>query len=395
VFILSILRIIRGYVRFSAKGVFVERFLNLAARAHIPLWGTKKKGETMLAYAYRKDYDRLRKPAENTGTQLALEKEYGIPMFLSRYKKRAGLAIGIFVFALFILAMSRFIWSIEVVGNELVSTEEIIELLELEGLKVGSYTNHINVDRVEQNLLIQMEDLSWAGITIDGTDAIVEVRERTQPPELIDINSPCNIIAAKSGVIIKLEVYDGQPEVEEGDTVMEGDMIVNAFITNKKGSSTLNHARATVIARITESYTFEVPLKEVVREYTGQTLEKKWVGLFGLEVPLSFQEVGYQAYEEKTDSKPLRIFGMSMPFTVVDRSYAEYKEITVTYNEAEAEARAIALMEEFEKDNLAGCEIVSKDASGRIENGVYIYVVDFTYDEDIGVEQAVLTEQTE
>ncbi len=62
-FILSLLRYLRGYVVFSARGSFVERFLNLAARDGVSVWNTFKRDGVFYGRTFAASYQKLHRHA--------------------------------------------------------------------------------------------------------------------------------------------------------------------------------------------------------------------------------------------------------------------------------------------------------------------------------------------
>jgi similar to stage IV sporulation protein len=98
-FIVKLMRYIRGYVIFVIRGVFVERFLNLCARAGIPIWGLMPQGEQWEARTVASDYKKLRPMTRTTGVRLRVKSRHGAPFVARRYRKRAGLLAGVLVFS--------------------------------------------------------------------------------------------------------------------------------------------------------------------------------------------------------------------------------------------------------------------------------------------------------
>lgn len=60
-------------------------------------------------------------------------------MWRRKYRKRVGIVAGILLFFGILAFLGNFVWTIEVVGNETVSSDEILDFLKEEGLKIGSY----------------------------------------------------------------------------------------------------------------------------------------------------------------------------------------------------------------------------------------------------------------
>ena len=96
---------------------------------------------------------------------------------MKRWKSR-------FFIALFM--MSKFIWNIEVKGNTRISKIEILEELSKNGLKIGTYKGKINANSVINKIRLDREDIAWIGIDIEGTNAIVEIKETSKAPEIIN-----------------------------------------------------------------------------------------------------------------------------------------------------------------------------------------------------------------
>ena len=101
--------------------------------------------------------------------------------------------------------------------------------------------------------------------------------------------SPCDLVAAKSGTIRSMVVREGVPQVEVGDTVEAGQLLVSGRIpvTGDDGAEITSHlvrADADIEAETTEEYEKKLPLVRTVRTPAGQ----KRRGLYLKAGPLSF-----------------------------------------------------------------------------------------------------------
>ena len=90
---LKILRWLRGYVTFEAKGPFPERFLNLTLRADILLWDPVGEKGRLRAKTSLSDYRSLHPLAKRSGVRLHAKKRMGLPFIIHKNKKRTGLAV--------------------------------------------------------------------------------------------------------------------------------------------------------------------------------------------------------------------------------------------------------------------------------------------------------------
>ena len=136
-------------------------------------------------------------------------------------------------------------WTIEVVGNETVSSDEILDFLEEEGLKIGSYKSALNPRELERKTLLELKELSWIAVNITGSTVTVEVNERILPPDMyLDNDKACNIVARYTGQIHSMDIYDGQSDLQVGDTVLAGDLIVSGIVEDGKDRPALStHGR--------------------------------------------------------------------------------------------------------------------------------------------------------
>lgn len=96
-------------------------------------------------------------------------------------------------------------------------------------------TRGLDLREIRQTVLLKLEDLSFIAINIKGSKAYVEVTEATGKPEMVDTDTPCNLIATKAGVIVRTEITQGFGLVRAGDAVEAGDMLVSGMVFSDKG----------------------------------------------------------------------------------------------------------------------------------------------------------------
>ena len=179
-FLKILLSNIIGYVNIKVESYFLERFINVCISKKIFLWNIKRKKSSLLyASISIKDYKRLRKIAKKTRAIVKIESKKGLPFIIHRYRKRK-IFLGLLVLAIIgSIITSGFIWNIEVIGNELISNEEIIEELKNNGLKIGVNKNKIDTNLIINRIRLIRDDIAWIGINLKGTNAIIEIKETT------------------------------------------------------------------------------------------------------------------------------------------------------------------------------------------------------------------------
>ena len=92
-----------------------------------------------------RDFKRIKKIAKKTKCRVKIQKKRGIPFILHKYKKRKIFAIFFILLIIAVIALSNFVWNIEVIGNDKISAEEIIKDLADDNFKVGTSKTNLNI----------------------------------------------------------------------------------------------------------------------------------------------------------------------------------------------------------------------------------------------------------
>ena len=391
-FVVKFLRWLRGYVIFTAEGAFAEEFINRVIRAGILVWGTFKNGIQLTGRVRAREYRLLRPYARKTGVRLRVERRKGVPFFLYRYRKRLGILVGLTVAILFLWAMSLFIWDIQVTGNETIDAGDVLRTVEEMGLKIGAFRPSLDARVFERQLILDYKEISWVAVNITGSTVNIHLKERTLPPEMLpNDDKPANVVAAKTGRVVRIVATDGQAMVKMGEAVNQGDLLISGIMEDKYGKITVRHARGEVWADVNETITLEVPLEETVEEHSGEVRNKYWLRLFGLRIPLTWGEITGKA-EIESSSRQLGIGFITLPFFLECQEYNMIQDVTLQYTEEQARKLAIQRLEEQAQRQFEGAEILNQEMSGQLNaegtafviTGEYLVRMDIAAQQDIG-----------
>ena len=269
------LNYIIGFVNIKVESYFLERFLNICISKKIFLWNIKRKKSTLLyANINIKDYKKLKGIIRKTKSRVKIEDKKGLPFLLHKYRKRK-IFLGFFVIVLIgLIVTSNYIWNIEVTGNTEISREKIIQVLNENGLKIGSRKNKIDTNLLINNVRLQRDDIAWLGISIKGTNAIIEIKETDKAPEIINESEYCNIVSNKNASIVKINVQNGTAAVGVGDIVKEGDVLVSGHMEGKYTGIRYVHSSADVEAKVWYTKKDKFYFKQEINVPTGATEEK-------------------------------------------------------------------------------------------------------------------------
>ncbi len=385
-----------GRVEAEARGNQIEQFINQLHRRRIPIRAPRRTEEgTLLFIVPCKAFKRLREPAFKTGTRVRIRKKRGFFMVFRPFRKRWGLAVGLALFLGLVFYSSGFIWQVEVIGCEETSATQVLADLAEMGLEVGCRRT-IDVQPIENRYLTGNEKLSWMSINIRGTTAYVEVREKGLKPEVVDLTVPSNIYALRDGVILSIMDYGGTRQVQVGEPVAAGDLLVSGDWTDKYGVRHLTRSIATIRAETQHETTVTVPLSEKIRKKTGKKRNFFAVSFGKFKFPLYFtQKISYNEYDTVAEEYPLKLGSFAFPIRF-HRTRIEEVELTeVTRSEAEAESSALSRLGFFEEDLLSHAAVRKRELQKTLTADALQLHATFYCEEEIGVEMPIKTENAE
>lgn len=383
---------LRGYVIIRVEGLTLERFLNLAATSDIYLWDIKRVGYTVLEVKVTiEGFKALKEVVKRVGCRVELIDKKGVPFILYRLKQRKMLGFGIIIFLGLIIFLSSLIWIIEIIGNEKTKTEDIIKVLEKENIKPGIIKYNIDKDYTKHLLLDQFDHLSFLSVEIKGTKLIIEVKEQDLPPEKIDTDTPCNIVATKKGVIIKTIARNGKSVVRKGDVVKKGQILITGAISDEYSEEYIFvHAEGEVLAKTVYSYRLDEPIIKTVEEETGKVVERRELKIGQKGVQFFKEDIPFSNYSEKIREARLFKNGIRLPFKILVHEYRELETKEIKQNiDFLKKSTHIKAVEEINKHLPTEIEIESKDVKYYVEDGILSTHVVIEVIEDIGEKQII------
>lgn len=381
-FIVRLLRWLRGYVKFKAEHGYVERLISLCAKNNVLMWKCRKINHVFTGYTTVFGYHKMHRLARKAGVRTRVIERKGLPFVFHRYRKRVGIVAGAFLCAAFLIIMQQFIWVIEVQGCKDLQPIQLMNALEELGVKRGTWKNSIDQAEVKRQILRMVKDLSWATLNVHGNTATLVVRERTMPPELIDTGVPANVVAQRDGQIKRMEVSSGQSILKTGDTVRAGELIVSGVFEDVNGVTHLVRASAKVMAHVPETITVEIPLIQKSCNLTGKVLKRNYIELFDVKLPLFLYKKLEGDYKLEIGKNTPELLGLKMPFDIVRETYIFYETQEQELSEEFAIHIAQKKLESLERKSWDG-KILNRSVNAVCENENLILTADYVIETDI------------
>lgn len=210
------------------------------------------------------DARRLRAAAEARGLCVETVSAFGLPALFLRVLRRPGLLLGGLLGLVLLVLSGRFVWAVEVTGNETMSDKEVREILSACDFGVGTYLPGLEIPPLENRILISTDRLSWISINLSGTVARVQVVERVAADGNAETGTrPAHLVAAVDGQIEYFEIFRGVRAVAVGQAVRAGEVLVSGIYTSGEDEDALppryTRAAGRVLARTEREIELFVP----------------------------------------------------------------------------------------------------------------------------------------
>ena len=386
---IPVIRFLRGSVRFSVRDGFVERFINLCAHGGVPIWGGRKRDGVYTACTTMKGARQLERLAQKAGVTLEMGGASGVPFLLRSYRKRVGLLAGSVILLAALLFMGSFIWRIDVVGAETVNEKDILTVLDDLGVRRGVLRSSIDAVDVARQMVLRLPDLSWAAVNLQGSVATVEVRERVAPPARVDDDVPHNVLAKETGFITYMEVYEGQPTVQVGDSVAAGDILVSGIMEDKNGFSRTVHARAKIVAQTRETLSLRIPYQREAVSYRGLEV-RRWLNIFSLRIPLGLGGAPQEPYKLESATLDIPFISAVAPITLTRENYILIRRDSYAISQDEARLLAELQMPEMEAAAFEGSRVLERQWTGQALDECFLLEGVYLVEGEIGEEREIL-----
>ena len=368
---------LRGSALAEVQCACPERVLNLLGSRGVVFWGLRWQSEICFRlWLLLPQVEILQEIGAVSGGEVTVLRRRGAPVLWERFRTRYVLLAGFAAFWLLLFGGNLFIWEFRVSGNETVPTETVLRALESYGITIGSPGLHIDQGDMRNHVLLELHDLSWLTVNVKGCVAYVQVVERQRPPEIAEKDGVWNIVAARDGLVTRVQALDGKALVSAGSTVTAGELLVTGVYESREGSTYMTHSLGTVEARTWYALSVSVPL--TIAEKSGECREKaaisvdigkKRIKLWGR------GSISGASCDKITYYHPLSLpGGLRLPITMVRESVTYYDGQSVRRSREQAQKEGETLLLQQLKAQLGRDGSVTETRFSAAEEGDYLTV---------------------
>ena len=175
---------------------------------------------------------------------------------------------------------------------------------------------------------------------------MVSVREAEEKPEIEDNTRPADVVSVTDGIITHMEPWSGDALLQEGDAVLEGEILISgtmtmdppAYTEQDLGTMTVR-ATGRVLAQTWRTLEAKTGLTAPGKIYTGREMKRYSLNLMGRRV--NFYEnsgISYEKYDRMTQIKTWAPLGdRGLPILWQRETIREYETVPLSLDPEQAE----------------------------------------------------------
>ena len=192
---------------------------------------TEEKGNGYCCRIRCDYYEKIMEIAKKTQVEVQILQKHGLPFWLDKVKLHSYFFAGA-VMALFLLFyLSGCLWNVQFDGNCYYGKEKIERFLSEKNIRCGMRMSDIDCAALSADIRSSFPRVTWASCEIDGCDLIIHIKENILIEEDTEqITGAYDLVAEKDGIVEKILIRQGIAQVETGQSVKKGDILISGYI---------------------------------------------------------------------------------------------------------------------------------------------------------------------
>lgn len=295
---------------FAAKGIAVKE-LSKASQKSMTIWiPLSRKAEAV-------------ELSEKHGFECSVKEERSAKKAFLGLLPRCGLIVGIISMIVVSIIVSRFVWKIEISGNDRVDELTILRTLKQNGISVGREKNFDR--RSVEDALLALDEISAVSAEIVGTTLKVNVVESAV---VTPSKQKGDIISIYDAEVTRIVVGSGTAKVKIGDRVPMGKVLIEGAEYDTEGNPLFcTDAQGDIFGKVNFTYT-EVATTSGGYVRTGKVQKNTVIKFFGLNIGKTKEPDGkFEA--QKTVTRLFSIF----PLYAETTEYYELEKAEISLEE--------------------------------------------------------------
>ena len=253
------------------EGINLEKLLRAACEAGIRICNARRAGaRAMLVSLQADDMRRFRAMCGQYGWTYR-EIRPGLMIRMVRFLRRRFMLVPAMALSVLLVWLSSQMILCIRVENAKENAAQIRRFLSSHGVRAGKLKATLSLDELRAAAAYELPGLAFAGMRYAGSTFIFDCYPAIEEENLALAGDSMDVVATQSGIVTRISVSSGTPQVEPGQAVRRGQVLIAGYERSEKGQKTYVKAQGQVSARVYASAEAKVSLRETRTVETGQT----------------------------------------------------------------------------------------------------------------------------
>lgn len=346
-------------VRFSVTAGLYTDFLNYIIEENYQLFDIKSTQFGFEAVCYAENYRKIASAAGRFQCKIRIIGKKGIYFRLRKFRNRKGLLAGALIFMLLTYVFSNIIWDIRINAADSTMEAEIAALLYRQNISPGSFYSAEKLQQAREDILFSGTDISFISLNFYKGILDCKAYPKKRKADYISDLTDQDIYSSMTGIITDLRVYSGYSQVELGQSVSQGDLLVSHITSDIFENTYTSRTRAYIEALCDKKYSVYIPFRKHTQVLTGKSDKTVYIEFAGKSFCVDKADIAqWPSSVDKTKIDYFTFMGFHLPFTVREISHYQLTDVMIENDTLTARNIAgLQLQHLIENDDLLKEEI--------------------------------------
>lgn len=375
-----------NYTQLQIVSADCTGILFLLNREQIPVYDVRYQDDLSVYLRIASvDLPQTRRIINRCGGKLRIITTVSTAQTAGRLIKRPILVAGLLLTVILTIFVPTRALFIRVDGNEHITDKLILEAAEASGIAFGASRREIRSERVKNRLLEELPQLQWIGVNTYGCTAIISVKERESDEKTQPSHRVSSIVAVTDGIIESCTAMKGNLICKPGQAVKAGQVLVSGY-TDCGLSIRASQAEGEIYAQTIHALRVCVPA-DWDQKGDPETVTEKYSVIIGKKRINFYKDSGIL---DTTCDKMYTKYVLTLPggFQLPVILLVE-KQVWRNASQTGAQVQDVSdlaheIAQDYLQQQMISGAIRSCDATGELNNGVYVLQGEYRCSEMIG-----------
>lgn len=318
------------------SGLYCE-FLNYLVEKEIFVSLIKSTDFGFTATCMAKDYKKIARAAKKFQCKTKIIRKNGLYFKSRKVLARKGIVLSVALVFLYVFLFSKLIWRIDIIAPSKNITEDVNSILYENNCYAGAVFNQEKNQNIIQKIFMDVDNVGYVTLNFYKGILTCKVDATINKMPYLENSTSGNITASLDGVIEELEIYNGFSDIQIGQTVLKGDILVEPTYVDRNGTLQQVMPRAFIKAYCLKEYSAQTDFNKEVFIRTGKYTEQVALKLIGKKILIKKADIdAYKQYESEKYFENITILGFSLPLTKETIRFYEKESVNIEKDEQSA-----------------------------------------------------------